>query len=380
MPLSVQTHAQKIIGASPTPGLILDQEGTILCANRSFLDIYDLKNAGEAVGQNAAEFLHDGENLPRLLNVVLDQGQWSGELLGKKKGGEALYLSVEAQRLQNGIHPPLIATFGTVSLSVSDPLDGPAAHGDGPVGTISLIGGAPALDEIHEQLKADGYGSERLTAFSDAMESARSDRWDVAVVEVPADGDEESLSLLSQLSRRPGHPRTLCLHPDISAATAMRLMRIAPGAFCHMPHERDRVPGAVRGLMRAARFQRFAENTSRVLRNWLDGNALWMERAGQDSRGVHSMSCQWYVEYAHRQIHRIFGNIRQLTVELLGGEQPLEACSFFRCPRLDELTAITEQTITILEKTRKSFKSTELAKLRKNLEMCLKRLNENDLP
>lgn len=378
MPLSVLTHAQKIVGASPTPGLILDQEGTILCANRSFLDIYDLKKAGEAVGQNAAEFLHDGENLPRLLNVVLDQGQWSGELLGQKKGGEALYLSVNSQLLEDG-HPPLIATFGTVLLSVSDPVAGHPGHEGAPVGTISLIGGAPALDEIHEHLKGDGYGSERLTAFSDAMESTRYAQWDVAIVEVPADGHEESLLLLEELSQRSGHPRTLCLHPDISAETAMHLMRIAPDAFYHMSHQREGVLGAVRRLMRAARFHRFAENTSRVLRKWLDGNAVWMERTGQDSRGDLSLNCQWYVEYAHSHIHRIVGNLRQLTVELLGGEQSLEPCSFFRCPRLHELTAMTEHTISILAKTRNSFKSSELATLRKDLESTLKNLKYYDL-
>lgn len=379
MPFSVLTHAQRIIDASPTPGLIVNQEGTILCVNPSFLGTYGLSNVDEAAGRNAAEFLHHGENLPRLLSLILDQGQWSGELLGRKEDGEALYLSVQARRLEDTGHSPLIATFGTVLLSVSDPPEKHAPPEGRPVGMVSLIGDTPALDEIHEQLKADGYGSERLKTSSDVQKAANSEDWDVAVVEIPAGEAEEPLSLLAELARRPGHPRTLCLHPDLSAETAMRLMRIGPDEFCHLPHERDGVMGSVRRLMRAARFHRFTENTSRVLRSWLDGNAFWMERAGQSSGGESSMDCQWYVEYAHAQIHGILSNIRHLTVELLGGEQSLQSCSFFRCPRLNELTSATEQTISVLEKTRKAFKSTELAKLRRNLESILKRCKKHDL-
>lgn len=378
MPLPVPTNAQKIIDASLTPGLIADREGTILCVNASFVDTYDLDNAGNAVGRNVQEFLHNTESFNEVLDVILEQGRWSGQLLAKK-GDELFFLSARAQRIDPEEGEPCIVGFGTISLSVPSSPDGSPLAEDRPLGTAALIGDGSALDEIDQQLRRDGLGSKRLSVSSATTAVARCEDWDVAVVEVPLRHSEAAVSLLAELCARPGRPRTLCVHPDLPAETALRLMRIGPDAFCHLPEEAPEALAAIRRLMRAARFHRFAQSTSRVLRNWLDGSAAWIDLAEPTPAGDLSANCQWYVEYAHAQIHRVLGNVRQLTSELLGGEQDLEACAFFQCPRLDQLVAMTEHTISILEKTRKAFKSKELATLRKDLEAMLKNLKENEL-
>jgi hypothetical protein len=375
----VPLHAQRIIDVSPSPGLILNREGTIVCANPAFTEMFGLDNAESPVGRSAGEFLHVEDDLPQLMEVVLTGGNWSGLVLGEDARRASFYLSVRAKRLDGDGHGPLVVVFASKWMQAPGPSPAPEDAPDPEtVGSIGLIGGAPALDEVHRQLQAEGFGCDRLTAAAEALVHPRRVQWDVAAVEILPD-DADAIRLLSDLCSQGPLPRTVCLHSDIPSETAMRLMRMGPDAFCHLDGERADLPATIRRLTRASRFHRFVHNTSRVLRHWLDSSETWKNLSAGATGSQISTNGQWYLEYAHAQIHRLLGNVRQLAAQLLGGPQPLQPCEFFRCPRLDKLIRSTEHTVEILEKTRNSFKSKELGNLRKALESTLKSLKQNDL-
>ncbi len=49
----------------------------------------------------------------------------------------------------------------------------------------------------------------------------------------------------------------------------------------------------------------------------------------------------------------------------------MPACHLLSCPRLAELTGAMEDTIQVLEKTKRAFKSKDLGEIRKKLEKVI---------
>jgi DNA-binding NtrC family response regulator len=92
--------------------------------------------------------------------------------------------------------------------------------------------------------------------------------------------------------------------------------------------------------------------------------------------GVSSLSVGALLDLTCQEITNSLSNLNQLAQTALAGQESAakteEACHLFRCPRLLALNASIAEAVDVLERTKNSFKSKELADLRRKLEALLR--------
>jgi len=86
-----------------------------------------------------------------------------------------------------------------------------------------------------------------------------------------------------------------------------------------------------------------------------------------DQAGV-SSSLDAFLDLTFRHLVESLMDIRGLAAGLAENNETPGVCHLLDCPRLERLTKALRDTITILEKTKGSFKSKELKDLRQQLE------------
>jgi hypothetical protein len=81
------------------------------------------------------------------------------------------------------------------------------------------------------------------------------------------------------------------------------------------------------------------------------------------------VSVEAFVDATLRNVSEALVDVARLTAGLHGSEaDPSSACHLFQCPRLLAFSKAVDQTIEVLESTKRSFKSKELGALRHKLE------------
>lgn len=95
---------------------------------------------------------------------------------------------------------------------------------------------------------------------------------------------------------------------------------------------------------------------------------------------AHKASLAEVDHFLHHAIHNIIANVtdlRDLTQALAQNRPKQQVCQLLNCPRQVELTQAITEAVSVLEKTKNSFKSKELAALRIKLETALKTTQEH---
>ena len=79
-----------------------------------------------------------------------------------------------------------------------------------------------------------------------------------------------------------------------------------------------------------------------------------------------------FLQFTIKNIMASMIDLRDLSQALAHNKPKQQVCQLLNCPRHAELTETIRDAIFVLEKTKSSFKSKELAELRKRLEMQIK--------
>jgi two-component system cell cycle sensor histidine kinase/response regulator CckA len=75
---------------------MVDPGGTITYVNRSFLNLWGYQSEGEVLGRPAASFWRDTAEAQGVLDGLLQNGSWVGELMGQRKDGSHFKVQVSA--------------------------------------------------------------------------------------------------------------------------------------------------------------------------------------------------------------------------------------------------------------------------------------------
>jgi PAS domain S-box-containing protein len=92
------------IESSINPIVFADLEGNLTYVNSSFLNLWGYKDDKEVLGKSVIEFSSNKEEVLQILKIVKEVGEWSGELIARKKDGSTLdiQLSIAIVKDKNG--------------------------------------------------------------------------------------------------------------------------------------------------------------------------------------------------------------------------------------------------------------------------------------
>ncbi|MCX5802236.1 MAG: PAS domain S-box protein, partial [Proteobacteria bacterium] len=92
------------IESSINPIFFADLEGNLTYVNSSFLNLWGYKDDKEVLGKSVIEFSPNKEGVLQILKIVKEVGEWSGELIARKKDESTLdiQLSIAIVKDKNG--------------------------------------------------------------------------------------------------------------------------------------------------------------------------------------------------------------------------------------------------------------------------------------
>ncbi len=100
--------------ASSINGIVIgDLEGNITYVNQAFLELWGGTSPEEVIGKSALTFAQSPEEAEKILQAVIELGNWKGEITARKKTGRLLAVQLSANMVSNEDGTPvcLMASF-----------------------------------------------------------------------------------------------------------------------------------------------------------------------------------------------------------------------------------------------------------------------------
>jgi DNA-binding response OmpR family regulator len=221
-------------------------------------------------------------------------------------------------------------------------------------------------------LRREGYECDCAPDGPTAAAMIRGDNYDLLIADIRMPGNP-GLELIEEVSRTaPGLPVILVTgYPSMQSA--VKSLGLPVWAYLFKPLDFDDLLPRVRAAIQYHRRYRLIRHSQRRLQDWLD-NMDVVESVMQQSTGdAARVPVNAFAVMTLRNIGAALSDLQQIIDSLTDTDVSPEACHLFDCPRPAVLRAALRDTVNVLERTKRSFKSRELGELRQRIQDLLDR-------
>ncbi len=221
-----------------------------------------------------------------------------------------------------------------------------------------------------ELLRGQGFQCDCASDGITALQLLRGAEYDLLIADIKMEGNFE-LDLVRNL------PRTVEFMPVIlvtgypSVKTATQAIQLKVAAYLIKPFVFEELLVHVKDSIG---YRRVSE-TVRNLRNRIDQCGVDLKQietpTGIPSQAWSKMTVSTLTKLTFRHICGALSDLEKLT-ETPYADSDKGICDLYGCPKVTLLKKALSETIEVIEKTKKSFKSKDLEELRKNLWGILK--------
>ena len=104
--------------ASSINGIVIgDLEGNITYVNDSFMQLWGSNDPSEVLGKSALTYAQSQEEAARIFQIVLEKGNWIGEIIAKRKDGKPIALQLTANMVENDDGKPICLMCSFVDIT-----------------------------------------------------------------------------------------------------------------------------------------------------------------------------------------------------------------------------------------------------------------------
>lgn len=223
------------------------------------------------------------------------------------------------------------------------------------------------LRSTADLLRREGYDCDCVPDSARAIQKLRENEYDVFIADIKMPGNSE-LELIRDLPDvAKGLPVILVTgYPFL--ALAIESVRLRVEAYLVKPFDFRELLGHVRIAVVHCRVYRSVHNMKQRLLNCHEGLADIEELLKDKSQTASSISLDTFLELTSQNIVGAVSDLKHLARILAGQTDQKEACHLFNCPRVESLADSLAETIDVLERSKKAFRSKELGEIRKKLE------------
>ena len=221
------------------------------------------------------------------------------------------------------------------------------------------------LESTAELLRREGF---EVTTSSDgqrALALVVDEQFDLLITDLEMPGNSD-LALVRRVAQVRGGLPVIILTGFPSVRSAMASIELPVAAYLTKPvvfaELLERVSSAV------TRFRSFRAMQDAELR--LNDMRLRYDQLATQ-RGPGAPTADTFLSLALRNVMGSLTDLEQLGRALAGSPVDAHACQIMNCPRGSQLTSAIQHTVEVLEETKHTFKSKQLAELRQRLELLL---------
>lgn len=220
---------------------------------------------------------------------------------------------------------------------------------------------------IVDLLRKAGYGCDGVPDAAEALAHLRQHDVDVLIADIRMPGNSE-LEMVRQLPEIAQGLQVILVTGYPSMDTAVDSVQLPVAAYMAKPVDFDELLGHVRASVQTSRIRRAVARTHQRLREWGDELDRIEQAMAVEHPGASAVPVTTFVSVTLRSIAGALVDLGHLTEAMSLREGQADACRLRDCPRLAALTDAMSDTIAVIEKTKKTFKSKELGNLRQRLE------------
>jgi DNA-binding response OmpR family regulator len=223
------------------------------------------------------------------------------------------------------------------------------------------------LESTADLLRRDGYDCDCVPDAAAAMEKLKNNEYDLLIADIKMPGNT-NLELVRDLSEIAESLSVILVTGYPSQRSAIQALQLPVVAYLVKPFDLEELLRYVNQAIGKKRLYKAVISTRDRLQNWQDEVANLEQVLKEKNSGRFSVSVKDFLNLNFRNVVGALTDIKHITEITTTKDIDLPACHLLNCPRLAELTGAMEDTIQVLEKTKRAFKSKDLGEIRKKLE------------
>ena len=226
-------------------------------------------------------------------------------------------------------------------------------------------------------IKKNGYNCDKAADYDSAIKLLRKNRYHLLISDIKMPGNHD-LKLIKESAKLSAELPVIIVTAYPSVDTAVMANDFPIVAYLVKPIEINELLKYIkRAVDLSLLYDNFDRTQQRLQKLTLEFDSI-KQRNIEDGPVSTHLTVQKYLEMTFKNIVQSIEDVSFLMNNLFQDKMDSDVCSFFSCPKEKIFTDTIYETIKVLEKTKNSFKSKELAELRKKLESIELSKNPNN--
>ncbi len=227
------------------------------------------------------------------------------------------------------------------------------------------------LRSTTEMLRREGYECDCSPDAETAMRMIETSRYDLLIADIHMPGNSD-LELVKKIPKIAQGMPTILVTGNASVDTATQSIHLPVVAYMTKPFDPDKLLMHIRNSIKQYKAYCSVESSSQRLQEWQKDLMSIKQLISNASESAGSLPINAFFKLTFQNIAGSLLDLEHLIegVDKESGEQ--HACNLLDCPSITKLKNGLTESVEVLKKTRNSFKSKELGKLREKLDMIIK--------
>jgi DNA-binding response OmpR family regulator len=215
-------------------------------------------------------------------------------------------------------------------------------------------------------LRREGFACDGVPDAAAAMKKLHGEKYDLLIADIKMPGNAE-LEFIQEVPKIADGLPVILVTGYPSTYTAIKSIQLPVMAYLPKPVDFPELLAQVRRGIERSRAYRAVLSTRSRMQNWrqeLDElHGTMATAAGDPATPVDA-----FLALTFRNLAGCLTDLKQVTEALSMKKEMQAVCQLINCPQPAKLIAAIRETIHVLEKTKRAFKSKELGDLRQTLE------------
>lgn len=227
------------------------------------------------------------------------------------------------------------------------------------------------LHSTADLFRREGYECDCAPDADIAAEKLRGGHYDLLIADIKMPGNSD-LELIRDLPRAAKGMPVILVTGCPSMQSAIQSIQLPVMAYMVKPVDFEDLLMKTQAAIDRFRTYRAVCITRERLQNWrqdLESIERWTSLTPRDPP---SGTIDAFLTLTLRNIVGCLADLKHLTEALSAHRTEQDACQILNCPRAAAITEALAETVEVLEKTKRAFKSKDVAKVRRKLQALVK--------
>ena len=227
------------------------------------------------------------------------------------------------------------------------------------------------LSTTSDLLVDEGYECVQSQDAESALIKLKSSAFDLLIADIHMPGNSE-LELVKELREVAEGMPVILVTGDPSLETATKSIQLPVAAYMTKPLDIEMLLTHVKNAINNYKTYCSMQNTSQRLQEWQKDLDTIKEVVSNTLESTPSIPIHTFFKLTFRNIAESLLDLEHLIEGLDSNSKDQYACNLLDCPSLTKMKGGLIETMEVLRKTRESFKSKDLARLRDKLDTIVK--------